>query len=67
MVALQVDRTWLSLVAVKSATGNPRNRLPVDDSFAIEMHGDGTTDQGNVVFLPLAMRLEALTDGVRKP
>jgi hypothetical protein len=44
LASLQVDRAWLRLVAVQSATGDSRNLLIVDDHFTVVNKGQHSTD-----------------------
>src|SRR6185312_17110211 len=54
MVSLQVDRTRLTFAAVQRAAGNARNFRIADDGFPVKNDRHESSDQGDVIGLPLA-------------
>jgi hypothetical protein len=54
---LQEDGTWLAFVTVESPAGDTGNRLSIDNTFAVQMYGDRTTDKSHIVCLPLTVPL----------
>ena len=54
LATLKVDRPRRLFVAVKGATGNPRNLLVVDDGLTILDNRDHTPDQGDIKGLPFS-------------
>src|ERR1043166_940900 len=56
VIALQVDRSRRTFVAVDGATGDAGNLLIADDLLAIGDDGDHASDQRDVVGIPLPRR-----------
>src|SRR6185295_16669551 len=51
--ALQINRARLRFAAVERTTGNAGNLASIDDRLAVQDDGHGSTDQRDVIRLPL--------------
>src|SRR5579864_6471606 len=54
VIALEINRARLALVAVERASGDPGDVLTVDYSYAVAHYRHVASDQGHVVAFPLA-------------
>src|ERR1035437_9977023 len=57
VISLQIDRSWLSLVAVESASGRARELDIVVIQFAVAQDGDMSADEGDVEGRPFAQSI----------